>query len=174
MDPKFVPVIVICDPTGPEFGVSVVIVATAVTENGTPLLGPDGVFTTTFPAVAPAGTAATITVELQLLMVAAVPLNVTELVPCVVPKLAPLIVTSDPTVPWVGVSAEIEGDGGQAAGLHGCVVSSFESDEARAAMRTAAATPPPTPRTMGTVLLPDFAAVTGGCAAASVGRFGGR
>ena len=41
-------------------------------------------------------------VALQLVGVAAVPLNLTVLVPCVVPKFVPVIVTDVPTVPEVG------------------------------------------------------------------------
>ena len=43
-------------------------------------------------------------VALQLVGVAAVPLNVTVLVPAVAPKFAPVIVTAVPTGPDVGVS----------------------------------------------------------------------
>jgi hypothetical protein len=57
---------------------------------------------TTLPVVAPLGTAATILVPLQLLTVAAVILNLTVLVPCVVPKFVPVIVTDVPTGPDVG------------------------------------------------------------------------
>ncbi len=38
----------------------------------------------------------------QLVGVAAVPLNVTVLLPCVAPKLVPVIVTAVPTGPLVG------------------------------------------------------------------------
>ena len=55
--------------------------------------------TTTLPVVAPAGTGATMLVALQLVGVAAVPLNVTVLVPCVAPKFVPVIVTEVPTTP---------------------------------------------------------------------------
>jgi hypothetical protein len=48
-------------------------------------------------------------VALQLVGVAAVPLNVTVLVPFVVPKFAPLIVTEVPTAPHVGLTLEMEG-----------------------------------------------------------------
>ena len=41
-------------------------------------------------------------VPLQLVGVAAVPLNVTVLVPCVAPKFVPVIVTEVPTAPDVG------------------------------------------------------------------------
>jgi len=66
-----------------------------------PLLGRPAV-TTTFPVVAPRGTGATILVALQLVGVAAVPLNVTVLLPCVVPKLVPVMVTEVPTSPEIG------------------------------------------------------------------------
>ncbi len=171
--PKFVPTIVSCDPAGPEFGVSVTRVAG--TAKDTPLLLPADVLTTTVPEEAPAGTTATMTDDVQLLTAATVPLNVTVPVPCVAPKLDPLIVTSDPALPWVGVSDEIDGVCGQVAGPHGAGVwLSVESDEPRAAMSTAAATPPPTPMAIGTVLLPDFAAAGAGCGVVSVGRFVGR
>lgn len=52
--------------------------------------------------VAPAGTGATIDVELQLLGVANIPLKVTVLEPCVLPKFAPVIVTEVPTGPEFG------------------------------------------------------------------------
>ena len=68
----------------------------------TPLLATPHTVTTTFPVVAPLGTGATMLVALQLVGVAAVPLNLTVLVPCVVPKFVPVIVTDVPTVPEVG------------------------------------------------------------------------
>ena len=58
--------------------------------------------TTTFPVVAPLGTGTTMLVALQLVGVAAVPLNFTVLVPCVAPKFVPVIVTDVPTGPDVG------------------------------------------------------------------------
>jgi len=57
---------------------------------------------TTLPVVAPLGTGTTMLVSLQLVGVARVPLNVIELVPCDVPKFAPLMVTDVPTGPEVG------------------------------------------------------------------------
>ena len=69
----------------------------------TPLLLTPLVFTTTFPVVAPVGTVATIDVALQLpIVVAAVPLKLTEPVPWVEPKFVPVIVTDAPTAPEVG------------------------------------------------------------------------
>ncbi len=58
--------------------------------------------TTTVPVVAPVGTGTAMLVADQLVGVAAVPLNVTVLVPCVAPKLVPVIVTAVPTGPLVG------------------------------------------------------------------------
>jgi hypothetical protein len=56
----------------------------------------------TLPVVAPLGTGPTMLVALQLVGVAAAPLNLTVLVPCVAPKFVPVIVTSVPTGPEVG------------------------------------------------------------------------
>lgn len=58
--------------------------------------------TITLPVAAPAGTGTTMLVALQLVGVAAIPLKVTVLLPCVGPKFAPVIVTGDPTIPDAG------------------------------------------------------------------------
>jgi hypothetical protein len=58
--------------------------------------------TTTVPVVAPVGTGTAMLVADQLVGVAAVPLNVTVLVPRVAPKFVPAIVTTVPTGPLVG------------------------------------------------------------------------
>jgi len=50
-------------------------------------------------------------VALQLVGVPATPLNFTVLVPCVVPKFAPVIVTDVPTGPDVGLMLVMLGDG---------------------------------------------------------------
>src|SRR3990172_2532854 len=73
------------------------------TENGTVLLAAPATVTTTSPVLrlTPDGTVVTIVVLLQLLAVAAVPLNVTELLPFVTPKNEPLMVTDVPTGPDV-------------------------------------------------------------------------
>ena len=63
------------------------------------------------PVVAPEGTVTPIPVALQLVAVAAVPLNVTVLVPWVAPKFAPLIVTAAPTAPEFGVRLVMLGAG---------------------------------------------------------------
>ena len=59
--------------------------------------------TTTLPEVAPAGTVTVMLVSLQLETVAAVPLKVTVLLPCVAPKFVPAMVTGVPTGPVLGV-----------------------------------------------------------------------
>ena len=55
------------------------------------------------PVTAPVGTDVTMLVPLQLVGMACTPPNVTVLVPCVVPKFAPLIVTAVPTTPELGL-----------------------------------------------------------------------
>jgi hypothetical protein len=72
-----------------------------VTVKATLLLATPLTVTTTFPVVAPVGTDVAMLVALQLVAVAAVPLNVTVLVPCVDPKPVPVIVTPVPTGPEV-------------------------------------------------------------------------
>src|SRR5262244_1038541 len=102
--PKFVPVIVTGVPTVPEVGLRVLIVgAEAVTVKLTPLLARPPTVTTTLPVVAPAGTVTAMLVLPQVVAVAAVPLKVTVLLPCVAPKFVPVIVTGVPTVPEVGL-----------------------------------------------------------------------
>jgi hypothetical protein len=101
--PKFAPVIVTLAPTNPDVGFKLVMLGGGtVTVKVLPLLATPPTVTTTFPAVAPVGTVTTMLVELQLVAVAAVPLNVTVLVPCEAPKFAPVIVTLAPTNPEVG------------------------------------------------------------------------
>src|SRR5205814_5798723 len=90
--PKLVPVIVTEVPTGPDVGASCVIDGGIVTMNGTPLLGAS-VDRKRLADEARAGTTATMDVADQLVIdVATVPLNWTVLVPCVAPKLGPVIV----------------------------------------------------------------------------------
>jgi len=67
----------------------------------TPLLLTPLACTTTFPVVAPVGTGTTMLVALQVPGVAVVVLNLTVLLPWVVPKLVPVIVTEAPTAPEV-------------------------------------------------------------------------
>jgi len=89
-------------PTVPDAGDRLVILGAATTVKLTPLLATPETVTTTLPVVAPEGTAATTLVALQLVAVAAVPLNFTVLDPCVVPKFVPVIVTEALTAPVVG------------------------------------------------------------------------
>ena len=68
----------------------------------TPLLLTPPAFTTTFPVVAPVGTGTTMLVAAQVVGVAVVVLNLIVLLPWVVPRLVPVIVTEAPTAPVVG------------------------------------------------------------------------
>src|SRR5262245_37633698 len=74
-----------------------------------PLLASPPTVTTTFPLVAPAGTGTAILVADHVVGVATTPLNVTLLVPCVAPKLVPVIVTAVPIGPLVGDKLVIVG-----------------------------------------------------------------
>ena len=107
--PKFVPVIVTDEPMAPKVGDKLVILGADTTVNDLPLLATLLTVTTTLPVVAPLGTAATIDVALQLVVVAVVPLNFTVLVPFVAPKFVPVIVIDAPTAPEVGDRVEIVG-----------------------------------------------------------------
>jgi hypothetical protein len=110
--PKFTPEIATEVPTTPDVGFRLVMLGTGtVTRKLTPLLATPPTVTTTLPEVAPAGTAVTMLVALQLVAVAVAPLNVTVLVPCAVPKFAPLIATDVPTSPEVGFKLVMLGPG---------------------------------------------------------------
>jgi hypothetical protein len=109
------PLIVTEVPTTPDVGFKLVMLGpetAGVTVKFTPLLATPPTVTTTFPVVAPAGTGATMLVALQLVGVAAVPLNLIVLVPCVAPKFAPATVTELPTVPDAGFTLVIFAAGG--------------------------------------------------------------
>jgi hypothetical protein len=80
-----------------------------VTVKLTPLLATPFTVTTTFPVVAPEGTAVAMLVVVQLVAAAAFPLNVTVLVPSTDPKFIPTIVTGSPTWPEVKDRLEITG-----------------------------------------------------------------
>jgi len=103
-EPKLVPVIVMDAPTVAEADERLAILGTGSTVNEAPALTPLDVSTTTLPDVAPLGTGTTMLVALQLvgIGVALGPAKDTVLVPCVVPKLTPEIVTEVPTGPEVG------------------------------------------------------------------------
>jgi hypothetical protein len=98
VEPNVVPVIVTAAPTAPVVIDKLVIAG--VTVKLFPLLTTPLAFTTTFPVVvAPFGTVTAILEAPQVVMVAVVPLNVTEPVPCGLPKFDPVIVTAVPTGP---------------------------------------------------------------------------
>ena len=98
LDPKLLPLIVTNALAGAGLGEMVVIFgAGPLTVNGTPLLACPPAVTTTLPLVAPLGTVTAMELTFQLLTAAAVPLKVT--VPCVEPKVVPVIVTGVPTGP---------------------------------------------------------------------------
>jgi hypothetical protein len=110
--PKFAPLMVTEAPTNPDVGFKPVMLgAGTVTVKPTPLLATPPTVTTTLPVVAPAGTVTRMLVALQLVAVAAIPLNVTVLVPCAAPKFAPAMVTEAPTNPDAGLKLVILGAG---------------------------------------------------------------
>jgi hypothetical protein len=102
VEPKLLPVIVTDVPTVPDVGERLLMLGDGTTVKETALLMAPFTLTTTFPVVAPLGTGATIEVALQLVGLALVPLNVTVLVPWVVPKFVPVIVTDAPMAPELG------------------------------------------------------------------------
>jgi hypothetical protein len=111
--PKFDPEIDKDAPTGPNGGLTFEMVGVTVKAA---LLNPPLVWSTIFPVVAPDGTGTTTLVLLQLVGVATalfptVPTNVTVLVPCVAPKLVPVIITDVATRPATGLRLVISGGG---------------------------------------------------------------
>jgi len=100
--PKLVPLIVIAVATGPLDGERLVSVGVGITVNVSALLASPPTVTTTLPEVAPAGTGTTMLVADHVVGVAAVPLNVTVLVPLLAPNPVPLIVTAAATGALVG------------------------------------------------------------------------
>src|SRR5882762_8736812 len=77
----------------------------------TPLLGCALTVTTTLPVVAPVGTGAVMLVAPHAVGVAAVPLNVTVLLPWEAPKFAPAMETEVPTGPVAGLRLVMDGAG---------------------------------------------------------------
>lgn len=94
-------------PAGPEAGERLLMLGPTV--NATPLLASPPTVTTTFPELAPLGTTTTMVEALQLVELAAVPLKVTVLEPCDVPKFDPAMVTEAPTGPEAGLRLEMLG-----------------------------------------------------------------
>lgn len=107
--PKFDPAIVTEVPTAPDVGDRLLMLGVPRTVKDFPLLPLPDTVTTTLPVVAPEGTMATMLVALQLVTDAVLPLNLTVLLPCVVPNPVPVIVTEAPTAPEVGLKLVIEG-----------------------------------------------------------------
>jgi hypothetical protein len=91
--------------------------------NGDPLLACPNTVTTTLPVVAPTGTITLMLVAVQALAgAAAVPLKVTVLDPCAVPKLVPVMVIDAPTGPAFWLKLVMAGGGGRLMRiLKGCV-----------------------------------------------------
>src|SRR5580692_9228806 len=91
---KFVPVIVTDEPGAPEGADKLVMAGAGVALKETALLGAPPTVTIKFPGVAPVGTSTVSVLAVQAtVVVAAVPLNVTVLVPCAPPKPDPVMVT---------------------------------------------------------------------------------
>jgi hypothetical protein len=109
--PKFVPATVTELPTRAESGEILPMLGAGTVKLTLLLAIPLPDVTTTLPLAVSAGTAATIDVSPQLIMLAAVPLNVTEPVPRVAPKLLPLIVTAVPAGPETGETELMAGTG---------------------------------------------------------------
>src|SRR5215467_8421041 len=85
------------------------MLGSGVTVKVTPLLANPPTVTTTLPLVAPVGTVTAMLVALQFVGVAGVPLKVTVLLPCDVPKFEPVIVRELPTGPLAEERLEIDG-----------------------------------------------------------------
>src|SRR5215469_7025580 len=81
------------------------------TVKATPLLATLETVTTIFPVRAPFGTGTAMLAALQFVGVAVIPLNVTVLVLCVLPKLVPVMVTGVPMFPEVGLTELMLGVG---------------------------------------------------------------
>jgi hypothetical protein len=110
--PKFAPEIVTAVPITPEFGLKLVMLGPGlVTVKLEPLLAWPPTVTTTLPVTAPVGTDVTMLVPFQLVGMACTPPKVTVLVPCVVPKFAPVIVTAVPITPELGLKFVMLGAG---------------------------------------------------------------
>ena len=111
------------------------------------------------PVVAPVGTVVAMLVALQLVAVAAVPLKVTVLVPCVEPKFVPVIVTAVPTAPEVGFRFVILGEATPVTGEFGktwLVQSSIVSSKYE--VDPLAVPPPLLPNSIKVKVLPVFCA----------------
>jgi len=79
--PKFEPLMLTVTPIGPGFGAIPVITGDGITVKLAPLLFTPLANTTTFPVVAPLGTVTAMLVAVQVVTLAAVPLNFTVPLP---------------------------------------------------------------------------------------------
>src|SRR5258708_1524871 len=94
---RFVPVIVIGVPMGPEPGDTLAIAGAGIIVTVQPLLLNPPTVTITFPVVAPRGTSAYMPVAVHdSMMVTGVPLKVMVLLPWVAPKPVPWMMSSPP------------------------------------------------------------------------------
>src|SRR5439155_15055055 len=100
---KFAPLIVTLVPTGPFVGVKLAIVG-AIVKLLALVAVPAAVVTLSGPVVAPVGAVARMAVADVTVKPAVVPLNLTVVVPM---KFKPLIVTTVPAGPFVGVKLVI-------------------------------------------------------------------
>ncbi len=101
LEPKLVPVITTVAPIAPVVIDKLVTLGADTTVKLDPLLFTPLANTTTFPVVAPLGTVTVTLVALQLVTVAAVPLNFTVPLPWLEPKFVPVMTTVAPTAPVV-------------------------------------------------------------------------
>jgi hypothetical protein len=109
--PKLFPRIVTAWPTPPDVADRLVITGGGITVNATPLLATPPTVTTRLPVVVPEGTGTLMNVGDQYVGVATVPLNLTVLLPCNVPKPAPLHWMDAPTLALDGDKVLIPGPG---------------------------------------------------------------
>jgi hypothetical protein len=118
--PKLVPVMVTVVPTGPELGDRLCMPGVSIKGSAFEFTPPT-VTTNEGPGPGetqfkPLGTVAVTESSLQLATVAAYPLNVTELLPWLAPKLLPEMVTDEPTGPDAGERLTMFGGPGAGAG----------------------------------------------------------
>ena len=109
--PKFVPVIVTWVPGSPFVGVKLVMVGSCTVKSVALVPVPSPTVTEIGPVVAPEGTVVSIVVVVDVITVAAVPLNFTVLSAGVRLKFVPVIVTEVPKGPIVGLKPVTVGAG---------------------------------------------------------------
>jgi hypothetical protein len=108
--PKVDPAITMDEPIIPLVGDRLVMAGGVPTVKALPLLATPPTVTTTLPVVVPVGATAVILVALHdVIVVAAVPLKVTVLVPGAAPKADPAITTDEPMIPLAGDKLVIAG-----------------------------------------------------------------